>query len=288
MKKTLFLLPLLILIFIFREKQDEVEIFSGIAMTVPYRIVVGGAVDRQDIEKRIQNIFQRTHQIYNKWNPDSELSKLNRSEQMACSKLLLELLRKTDEMWRLTEGRFDPTIEGAVIGWNHLKFEGETIHKPLELKIDLGGIAKGQTIDELTVELQQLGLQNLLVEWGGDFRASGSHPSGRPWIISIVNPFGGTLIELELQDAALATSGDYEQFHLTEDGRHLTHIIDPSTGKQLERVPGSIVSCSVESKTGVEADAIATALMLFKKGEELKNWTLNHPEYSFHFLFFNE
>lgn len=249
-------------------------------MTVPYRILIGGPVHRPQVEEKITTIFARTHQVYNKWNPTSEISAWNLNLSTQLSDRLLFLLEECDRMWKLTEGKFDPTILGKPVGWQHLLFEGHTLHKSYPgIQIDLGGIAKGQTVDELIEELQALGYPDLLVEWGGDFRASGSHPEGRPWKVAIKNPFGGFLDEVELQDESLATSGDYAQFTLTQDGRFFTHIVDPSSGAPLERKPGSIVSCSVKAKTCREADALATALMLFEKGIALE-WTANHPEYS--------
>lgn len=263
-------------------KRSEPYEFKGVAMTVPYRILVGQPLNALQIyktQRKIDAIFDRTHRVYNKWNPESELSKFNQLEagkSLDISVRLARLLELTHRMWKQTDHLFDPTIEGKVIGWDKVDLYGITLTKKEDIQLDLGGIAKGQTIDELTEELH---FANLLVEWGGDFRAKGQHPEGRPWLVSIKNPFGGEIATIPLQDEALATSGDYEQFEFV-NGKHLSHIVHPFTGEKLERKSGSVVSCSVLGKTCAEADAMATAGMLLNQNEI---WTKD--EFSFYFLF---
>ena len=152
-------------------------------MTVPYRILVGHHLDSSEIfaiRDKIDAIFERTNKVYNKWNPESEISlfnRLERGETLQVSERLARLMDKTDEMWQRTNGLFDPTVEGKTIGWDQIGRYGLRLTKRGDVAVDLGGIAKGQTIDELA---EELGYENVLVEWGGDFRAKGQHPTGGP------------------------------------------------------------------------------------------------------------
>jgi len=185
----------------------ETTIFSGDAMTMHYRIIVGKVLDNTQlhaVSTLIEETFQEVNDIYNKWNPKSELSRLNRlpaKTKVVISPELESILEKTDLIVRLSEGRFDPTIEplqalwkkalvnqivpskeeiavvAPTIGWDLIHFDGGVFEKDHSLtQLDLGGIAKGLAIDIMLERLQEMGYRDLFVEWGGEIRASGQHP----------------------------------------------------------------------------------------------------------------
>lgn len=288
----------LLLIFLYPRPPVEPTAFTGVAMTVPYRILVKEPLDileKKGVEEMIKEVFSKTNAIYNKWNPDSELSHINRAEAnqpIPLSKELETLLKIVDQAWHLTGGRFDPTIESAQkvwraslekgsipnerdfsVGWDKIVIEnGHIVKKDARIEIDLGGIAKGYTLDLLLESFKKHSYTNVLIEWGGDFVANGFRPDLGRWRVGIKAPRGDQIVEcVELSDEAFATSGDYLQCW-DVDQKHYCHIFDPTTKAPLERVDGSIASVTVRDKTGAMADAFATALMLFPNSEAAEKW----------------
>lgn len=247
-------------------------IFSGIAMTMPYQVAIRKELSEGEkitIEEKIDEIFQKTNQIYNKFNPDSEISSISRLEKETLyipSPELLSLLKRTDAFVQLSGGLFDPTIETEVDsakGWHTLQWKGDTILKShTETKLDLGGIAKGTTIDALLQEMNNLGYESVLVEWGGDFAFSTKGKEEAPWRIAL---YGQDEV-LELWEGGLATSGDYHQFW-KEGDKTLFHLYHPLGNRYLEQKEGHVTSVSVLAPTAEEADAYATILLLLETEE---------------------
>ncbi len=288
------------------QRSDGTTLFSGEAMTIRYRVIVGAPLspeDKKHIANAITSSFQMVHSIYDKWNPDSELSQLNKlkkGEQHPLSPELYQLLSITDQVVQLSGGRFDPTIEpiqrlwkeklrlekvpsseeiNAVkpfVGWKKIHFTSEMFYKDEEeAALDLGGIAKGHGIDLLTEALLSLGFQNVYVEWGGEIRAHGQHPTGRPWTIYISRLWDEdpthAIATIHLKDQAIATSGDYLQ-NQTVKGATYFHIYDPISFQPLQATASSIASASVVANTCALADGLATAAMMFPTKEEATEW----------------
>ncbi|HSJ23432.1 MAG TPA: FAD:protein FMN transferase [Longimicrobiales bacterium] len=127
-----------------------------------------------------------------------------------------------------------------------------------DVALDLGGIAKGYGVDRAVAALREWGVMNALVNVGGDLYAMGTSEGGDPWRVGIRSPdqpgrLSGTLA---LEDRAVATSGDYEQF-FEHDGRRYHHLLDPATA-----APGATASHSVTvaAASCMAADAAATAI----------------------------
>lgn len=281
------------------QREDGTTLFEGDAMTMHYRIIVEKSDGVADI---IAMTFDEVNRVYNKWNPSSELSKLNRlkkGEKASLSPDLYKLLAIADKVVKATEGRFDPTIEPAqqlwkaklsrgeiptdhevaevkkIVGWHHIHFDEGVFFKDHDgTSLDLGGIAKGYAVDLLAERIAMMS-PDVFVEWGGEVRTEGRHPSGRPWTVYIcglrdTDP-DNALATLELEGSSLATSGDYLQ-NTQVDGITYFHIIDPRTCRPLVMTPTSIASASVKARTCAEADGLATAAMLFPSKEAAAQW----------------
>ncbi|MCC5831765.1 MAG: FAD:protein FMN transferase [Chlamydiales bacterium] len=252
-------------------------------MTMAYTVKIGDPdPDLSLAESIILSTFSEINALYNNWNPHSEISKLNRlpaGVKYPLSPQLAAFLRQIDRIVSLTEQRFDPTVapvkesllkgeiqsETAAVGWDKIHLEGDLFWKEYDqTALDLGGAAKGYAVDLILEQLQEAGFRNLFVEWGGEIRAAGSHPEGRPWKVAIL---GGET--LELHEEAIATSGSYLQNWTVGEAQY-THIIDPKT--KLPLSDPSITSASVVTRTCFEADALATALMLFSSQQEAYEW----------------
>ncbi len=137
-----------------------------------------------------------------------------------------------------------------------------------EAQIDVSAIAKGYGVDHVARGLESLGRRDYLVEIGGEIRGAGERPDGGPWRVAIEKPEierRGVHSIVELHDQAMATSGDYRIFYV-EDGMHISHTIDPRTGRPVEGGPASV---TVLADTATEADAWATALMVLGECEGL-------------------
>ena len=126
------------------------------------------------------------------------------------------------------------------------------------ISIDLGGIGKGVAVDWAIAKLRSLGVTNAMVKAGGDLRVSGAPPGETHWTVQLEDPQKlGRRVRIPLRDAALSTSGNYENF-FEVNGRRYSHILNPRTGLPVE----GIAACTVIAPTCAESDLWATALFV--------------------------
>jgi FAD:protein FMN transferase len=290
------------------ESASKLISLEGIAMTIPYHIEVvriHNGTRANDIQPIVDSVFDEINSIYNKWNPHSELSELNRLpayEPKVISEKLASFLRLTQKFVELSGGRFDPTIEaiqqlwkshlekGEIpsdsaieklrpsIGWDKIILNERIFMKKNDkVAIDLGGIAKGYAVDLLVEALLAKGYKDIFVEWGGEVHAVGMHPQGRKWAVFIpnledLNP-EHALAYIPLNNEAIATSGDYlQQWTVKENNKEVTyfHVFDPKTLRPLTITENSIASASCLTKDCTTADALATCLLMCPSIEEAR------------------
>ncbi len=284
---------------------------SGQVMTINYRILIGQTLSdrqRQAVLAIINGTFAEINAIFNKWNPTSEISLLNALPahiKQPLSPALYQFLQRLDSYVTLSGGKFDPTMEplqqlwkkylskGVIppeneiaqirpsIGWHNIHFENGWFYKDDDrTALDLGGVAKGLCVDLILERLHMAGYPSLFVEWGGEIRTCGYHPSKRPWQVYI-SRLGEldeqkAIAQLNLTDQALATSGDYFQYWLItmpdSTERTFCHIFNPKTLWPLEVRPGSVNSSSMLAHDCVTADALAKVPMLFDTVDEATAW----------------
>ncbi len=215
------------------------------------------------------------------YKPESELNRLCRSRRMRVSDDLFRVLEAAEKLSRLTDGAFDVTIGPvthlwrlgklpdaetlARVGWQNVALD--KAHRVVSLKLagmqlDLGAIAKGYAADEALKTLRARGVKRALIAVSGDIVAGGAPPGTRGWKVRL-EPAGG---EILLQNAAVSTSGDTEQFR-DIGGVRYSHIIDPDTGLGLT----SAIAVTVVARRGLDADPIATAVSVMgeRKGRAL-------------------
>ena len=222
------------------------------------------------------------------WKPDSDLMRPNAApigEWIAVPARLLEVLRLGLEIGRASGGAFDIGMGDAVMAWGFgpeaaapdgirtamaasrrpahdvLEINGEHVRKAAPIALDLNGIAKGYGVDRLAEILRNQGISDGLVGIDGEMRAMGLRPDGEAWTIAVEAPDAERRTPhsiLALQDAAVATSGDYRHW-VEVQGRRLSHTMDPRRGAPLIASPASI---TVVARSCAEADAWATALMV--------------------------
>ncbi len=184
------------------------------------------------------------------------------------------------------DGAFDPCLGKAVVLWDVgrrrepparqdvLALSGRRLYRALEIDrwrgepvvrfrdpdvaLDLGGIAKGYGVDRAADALRSFGIRNGLVNVGGDLYALGRSEDDDPWKVGIRSPDDPDSVTgtVEVEDAAIATSGDYIQY-FQHGGRRYHHMLDPQTGEpKLARMR----SVTVVAETCMSADAAGTAV----------------------------
>lgn len=143
------------------------------------------------------------------------------------------------------------------------------------VRIDLGGIAKGYAVDRAIALLVERGVRHGTVSAGGDSRVLGNK-RGQPWVVGIKNPRQGSadqrdvVISLPLEDTAVSTSGDYERYFMDEDtGERVHHIINPRTGRPADE----LISVTVLGPRSLDADALSTTVFVLgaERGLQLIN-----------------
>ncbi|MDP2972856.1 MAG: FAD:protein FMN transferase, partial [Deltaproteobacteria bacterium] len=246
--------------------------------------------DEEAAKKATLQAFQeikRIEQLMSPWIGTSDVSRLNRSagkEWVKVSPETLEVIKKSQEISRLSEGGFDITIAPLTQLWRKARERGvpppsEEVKKIFSLvnfgnllirpdrkvflkkkgmAIDLGGIAKGYAVDRAFEILMSLGYKNLIVNAGGDLRTGGLK-NNEPWSIGIQNPRSAekVMATISVSDSAIATSGDYEKFFFHK-GKRYHHILNPKTGFPAD----GCQSVTILSKDGMTADGLATAVFV--------------------------
>lgn len=276
---------------------------SGITMgTVPYSVKYvtdkdeAAALEQATvISKDVEGILKQLNQDMSNWIPDSELSRFNKSislEPVQVSAGLQRVMAESIRLGKLSEGKLDVTIGPLINLWGfgpenrpdkkptedelkqasartgieHLKLEGNMLSKGIpNLYVDLGTIAKGYAVDLVAEYLQENGLNNFLVEIGGELRIKGFKATGELWHVAIEKPVSSERAVHQIiipKDNAVATSGDYRKY-FEQDGQRFSHIIDPDTGYPINH---KLVSVTVIHPSSMTADGLSTSMMLM--GEE--------------------
>lgn len=158
----------------------------------------------------------------------------------------------------------------ARSGWQRLQLRPATreLRQPGGLRLDLSSIAKGFAVDEVGRQLARLGLCHHLVEIGGEVRGAGVKPDGSPWWVAVETPPGPSPSPewlVALHGLAAATSGDYRRA-FTAGGQSYAHTLDPVTGRPAA---GDLASVTVLRPSCLEADALATALLVMGRARGL-------------------
>jgi len=279
-------------------------LFQGMTMgTVAYNVKVivkpdsqpGFNFDQQKTHEDIDAILKQLLQDMSNWLPDSELSRFNKSSSLDSIKVsegLRRVMAESIRLGNLSEGKLDVTIGPLINLWGfgpdyrpekvpsdtelkqaqartglkYLTLNGNQLSKAIpDLYIDLSTIAKGYAVDLIAEYFENKGLDNYLVEIGGEMRLKGFKHTGELWHVAIEKPLAEERVAHQIiipKDNALATSGDYRKY-FESNGQRFSHIIDPQSGKPINH---KLVSVTVIHPSSMTADGLSTAMMLM--GEE--------------------
>ena len=240
-----------------------------------------------EVASRIMAIDSQMKASMSIFDESSLLSRINRNECDTLDEHLIYNIELAETFYTLSGGAYDitvkpltdaggfgrtpspetPTIDSLLqfVGYNRIAIEDNRLVKQdCRTQIDLNSIAKGYTVDVVGEELEALGVVDYLVNIGGEIRCRGRNANGKLWSIGIETPYDGNMsmdsIEkiIEIENGALATSGNYRRFYINDNGEKITHTIDPRSGYS---VSSTLLSATVIAPTCAEADAAATMFM---------------------------
>ncbi|MDR2970176.1 MAG: FAD:protein FMN transferase [Tannerellaceae bacterium] len=245
----------------------------------------------------------------NPFNPNSIIAKVNRNEDVETDEHFRTVFNKAMEISRNSNGFFDITSAPLVnawgfgtsktdsvssqmidsirqfVGYRKVRLEGNRVIKEdPRIRLNCSAIAKGYAADAVAAMLERKGVENYMVEIGGEVVVKGVNENGQGWRIGIRKPEEVSLnkpvaLEETIQlrkKKGIATSGDYQNFYI-KDGKKIGHTINPLTGYPAEQ---NILSCTIVADDCMTADAYATALMAMGTDDAVRIAdTLNEFDY---------
>ena len=276
--------------------QHELSQFSGQTMGTTYQVKIVDLpkqLSLSTLQSSIDKQLQHINALMSTYQDDSELSQINQNpstDWLTVSSELFFVIQAAQQVSQLTQGAFDisvgplvnlwgfgpairmgqlPTtsdIQAATARGGYTKVDLRDTPTALkkqqaDIYLDLSAIAKGYAVDQIADDLQQQGIDNYLVDIGGELRVAGINAKGQPWQIAIEQPnVGQRAVQrvISLDNIGVATSGSYRNFFTIEDKTY-SHTINPKTGWPVEH---QTVSATVLHPRTMQADAWATAFMV--------------------------
>lgn len=291
MKKVLPILFILVVLFVagiaVGRKNADYQHDSGLVFGTSYNITYQS---NDNLKPEIEKTLAEVDASLSPFNEKSVITHVNKNEAVTLDDHFITVFRLSSEIYKDTEGAFDITVAPLVnawgfgfkngitpdchaidslmqfVGFDKVKLQdGKIIKTDDRLMLDCSAIAKGYGVDAVARLLKSKGIDNYMVEIGGEIVASGENPKGAPWRIGVSKPDDDSVnVSNEIQgiinisNRAMATSGNYRNFYY-KGGKKYAHTIDPKTGCPVQH---SILSATVVSDECAKADAYATAFMV--------------------------
>jgi thiamine biosynthesis lipoprotein len=272
--------------------------FSGPAMGTRYSVRVvmpsGDTAASQRVQAAIDGELALVDRLFSKWNPASELCRFNAqrsTEPFAVSAEMVDAVLTAERAAERTGGAFDATVAPLVEAWGfgpglrprrtptpeaiaaararvgHGLLSVDPARRTLrkrrpDVAIDLDGLAGGWLADRIASAIVALGHPDVLADAGGEVSARGRRADGTRWRVAVESPVRAGAAKgpvIALDEASVATSGDYKNFWTDEEGRRRSHVIDPRTGQAITH---GLASATVVHADGAWADALGTALLV--------------------------
>lgn len=267
-----------------------VHTLQGRSMGTSWCVKLSGPrrIDAPALQEAIQGELDAVVAQMSPWDAASDISRCNRADVGSWHTLPPEfahVMACAMQIAAASGGAFDPSA-GALVdlwgfgppgpvahapaeeaiaealahaGWQRLRFEGGRLQQPGGATLDLSAIAKGFGVDQVARMLSARGIDNHLVEVGGELRGTGIRPDGQPWWVDLQRPPGAEALpetRVALHGLAVATSGDYLR-RFSDGGVSHSHTLDPRTGRPITH---GLASVSVLHADCMLADAWSTAL----------------------------
>lgn len=298
----------IVLFFVSCQKEERFFVIQGEAQGSTYSIKYI-AKDEIVSKTQIDSLLNAFDSSLSTYKPSSLISKINQGDTtIVVDDWFVETFNASNQIYKETNGLFDPTIGVLVnaygFGPNHqrkslnqskidslLNFVGfnkvalnsnKTISKKhQETYFDFNAIAQGFSVDVVVDYLEESGIQNAIVEIGGELFALGNNTiQNKDWVVGIDDPLQTPderklIATVKLKDLGMATSGNYRKVQIDSiTGEKYVHTINPITGKPQK---SSILSTTVLAPACIMADGYATAFMVMSL-EEGKEFANQHPE----------
>ncbi|MFW5721045.1 MAG: FAD:protein FMN transferase [Bacteroidota bacterium] len=297
-KLDILLFLILLLVSCGRQSISNYISFGGFTQGTTYSITYESP-DSLAYDKEIEILLANFDSSLSTYNNHSVITKINNNQSNIADHYLQTVFKKSVEVYKKTNGAFDITVAPLVNAWgfgfkNRSEITNSLIDSLLEfvgtpkislkdsliiksdprIMIDMNAIAQGYSVDVVTDFLEKKGIENYLVEIGGEVKAKGVNQKQKPWRIGIDRPEDNNMIPgenlqaiISLSNKSLATSGNYRKFY-EQDGIKYSHTINPKTGYPVTH---SLLSATVVANDCMTADAYATAFMVmgFEKAYDL-------------------
>lgn len=284
--------------------QIEPTIIEGEAQGTTYQITYCDELNR-NLQPEISVILVDFDMSVSTYVPNSIISRINsNAKDVKVDEYFKVCFKKAKEIWKATNGAFDPTVYPITNAWGFGPGKKQTIEKKkidsilhfvgfnlIELKgnriikkdprvqLDFNAFAQGYSVDVISNFLIKKGIKSFVVEIGGEVYAKGKHPNGKFWTVGIEKPIDNKESQnpieanVKLENLAIATSGNYRRF-VIENGVKYSHHIDPKTGYPTKN---NLLSASILSKQCITSDATATGILVMGL-ENAKKYFIVHPE----------
>lgn len=307
-KKLIWQIPFLLIliigsIFVIRQQRNTpFQKDEGMVFGTIYHITYQSDTNYQ---KEIEAELQKVDNSLSPFNKTSIISRINRNEKVKVDEMFSEVFQLAEKISGDTDGAFDITVAPmvnawgfgfktgnpptrqtidslrAIVGFHNVALQdGYVIKKNPKTMLDCSAIAKGYGTDVVARFLKKKGIQNFMVEIGGEIVVNGNSEKLQPWRIGINKPTDDSLnTNQAIQDVvsvsniAMATSGNYRNFYY-KNGKKYAHTIDPKTGYPVQH---NILSATVFADDGATADAYATSFMVLGL-DGAKKILEKHPE----------
>lgn len=291
-------------------KQPPFQTAQGLVFGTIYQITYQYDAD---LQPEIEAELRKVDFSLSPFNKESLITRINQNEEVTVDSMFTDVYTLAQRISAETDGAFDITVAPLVNAWGFgfrhqqwpdsttidslrqyihyqsvtLTADGHIRKQHPETLLDCSAIAKGYGVDAVARLLQRKGIQNFMVDIGGEVVVSGKNPKMNHWRIGINKPDDDSLsvnqdlqAVLSLTDKAMATSGNYRNFYY-RDGKKYAHTIDPRTGYPVQH---TLLSATVLASTCAEADAYATSFMVMGV-DEATAFCRQHPEIQAYFIF---
>lgn len=269
-------------------RQPKKMVLQGLAQGSYYAVTYYDEQER-NFQHEIDSIFHAVDMSVNLWVDSSVISKVNRNEEVVLDDIFIDNFNIAQEVAKLSDGYFDPTISPIVAAWGFSYKHGDSITPQLidnlkqlvdyrkvriengkvikenpSIQLDFNAIAQGYTSDMIASFLESRDVKDFLVDTGGEIMARGGKPDGQPWIVGIEKPADNWDSEqvvqtrIALRDKGLVTSGSTRKY-VERNGKRYSHCINPKTGYPVEH---QLLSATVLAENSVWADALASICMV--------------------------
>ena len=268
---------------------------DGSMLGTTYHIVAETSLSNERIFEEMQRINLEAIASMSIFNPNSQLSRINRNESDSVDIHIARNIEVAAKVNALTP-RYDITVKPLVeaygfaaknreakpnidsliqfVGFDKFHLEDNHIIKTdSRLQIDLNSVAKGYVVDLIAEWLDRQGVENYIVEVGGEICAKGINAKGIAWRVGVDTPFDNNNSPgahqqkvVQISGRALATSGNYRRFYYNDAGERISHTLNPQTGRSQST---SLLSATVIAPRCAVADALATAFMASGENEAI-------------------